>query len=37
MPDQVTALEAAQYARQVQIAELQANIIAARLAAAFMR
>jgi len=36
-PHQVAALESAQYERQVHIAELQANIIAARLAAAFAR
>jgi hypothetical protein len=36
-PDQITALEAAQYERQVHVAELQANIIAARLATIFAR
>ncbi|MBZ5499518.1 MAG: hypothetical protein LAP85_24225 [Acidobacteriia bacterium] len=36
-PDQITALESVQYERQVHVAELQANIIAARLAAVFIR
>lgn len=36
-PDQITALESAQYERQIHVAELQANIIAARLATIFAR
>jgi len=36
-PDQITALESVEYERQVHVAELQANIIAARLATVFMR
>jgi hypothetical protein len=36
-PDQITALESVQYERQIHVAELQANIIAARLATIFAR